>query len=466
MAHILIIDDDTVLCDALSQFLNSMGHQAMCAHRLREGVSLASKDGFDLVFLDVNLPDGNGLEAIPRIKKIARSPEVVIITGEGSSDGAELAIKSGSWDYVEKPLTAEKVKLPLARVLQYREEKARRKTPLVLNREGIVGNSPEIKACLELVANAADSDANVLITGETGTGKELFARAIHENSQRREHAFVVVDCAALPETLIESTLFGHEKGAFTGADRAREGLIKEADKGTLFLDEVGELPLAQQKAFLRVLQERRFRPVGGKKDTASDFRLIAATNRDINDMVKNGTFREDLLFRLQSLSICIPALRDRQGDIKDIASYYLARLSGKYGPGQKGYSPEFLEAVTQYHWPGNVRELIHALENALSESREMPTLFPIHLPVYIRSKLARASVGTESEKPRQSGVGVDTKETFPQLKELMDATEKDYFQRLISATGGDIQEICRISGITRSNVYARFKKYHLSKTPS
>jgi len=466
MAHILIIDDDTVLCDALSRFCNSMGHDSACAFCLKDGLSLASANLFDIVFLDVNLPDGNGIDSISRVKKFSGSPEVVIMTGEGSRDGAEVAIKSGSWDYIEKPLSAEKIKLPLIRVLQYREEKSTRKTPLVLKREGIVGNSPEIKQCLDLVAKAADTDANVLITGETGTGKELFARAIHDNSQRREHAFVVVDCAALPETLIESTLFGHEKGAFTGADRAREGLIKEADRGTLFLDEVGELPLSQQKAFLRVLQERRFRPVGGKKDTASDFRLIAATNRHIDNMVKDGAFREDLLFRLQSLAIQIPALRNRSADIKDITSFYLARLSGKYGPGQKGYSPEFLEAITQYRWPGNVRELIHAIENALSESREFPTLFPIHLPIYIRSKLVRASVGEDRRTTQKPEKGINPAQSYPPLKEVMESAEKDYLDRLITLTGGDMAEICRISGITRSNVYARFKKYNLSKTSS
>jgi two-component system NtrC family response regulator len=464
MARILIIDDEMLVCDVISRFCSSMGYESVYAFSLKEGLPLASKNSFDLVFLDIKLPDGDGLDAIGRIKKMPGSPEVIIITGAGSSDGAELAVKNGAWDYIEKPLSANRIKLSLIRVFQYRQGKSTQKTPLVLKREGIVGNSPEIKACIDLVAKAADNDANVLITGETGTGKELFARAIHDNSRRREHAFVVVDCAALPETLIESTLFGHEKGAFTGADRAREGLIREADGGTLFLDEVGELPLAQQKAFLRVLQERRFRPIGGKRDTASDFRLIAATHRQIDEMVKDGTFRQDLLFRLQSLSIQIPALRDRSGDIKDIASYYLTRLSGKYGPGQKGYSPEFLDAITRYGWPGNVRELIHAIESALSEARGDPTLFPIHLPTYIRSKLARASVGEDRRKPKNLWAGIGPKEPLPQLKELLNATEKGYFQRLITVTGGDIQEICRISGITRSNVYARFKKYKLSKT--
>ncbi len=461
MGRILIIDDDKMVCDSLSTFIHSMGHKTAIAFRLKKGLELVSKDDFDLVFLDVNLPDGNGLMAIREIKKAPSSPEVVIITGEGSMDGADLAIKSGSWDYIQKPPSVEKIQLSLVRVLQYREEKLRKKTPLILKRESIVGNSPEINRCLELVAKAAYTDANVIITGETGTGKELFARAIHENSQRNGNAFVVVDCAALPDSLMESTLFGHEKGAFTGADRAREGLIKEADGGTLFLDEVGELPLSQQRAFLRVLQESSFRPVGGKGDTVSDFRLIAATNRDIDGMVKAGTFRQDLFFRLQSLTIPIPPLRRRTGDIKDIASYYLTKFSGKFGPGQKGYSPEFLEAIIYYDWPGNVRELIHAIENALSESLEEPILFPIHLPTHIRSKLAREAVDEFGTRLHHNINDHSTSHHFPGFRELMESTEKKYFQDIIKYTGGDIKEICRISGISRSNVYTRFRKFNL-----
>ncbi|MCF8120007.1 MAG: sigma-54 dependent transcriptional regulator [Deltaproteobacteria bacterium] len=461
MAHILIIDDDKAVGEALSSLVQAMGHRHFYASRLKQGLELACMEPFDLVFLDVMLPDGNGIEVIPDIKKAPGSPEVVIITGVGSKDGAELAIKSGSWDYIQKPLSVEKINLSLTRVLQYREEKSKRTRPRVLKREGIIGSSPEMAQCMDLLAKAADTDANVLITGETGTGKERFARAIHENSDRSENAFVVVDCAVLPENLIISTLFGHEKGAFTGADRTREGLIREADGGTLFLDEVGELPVSQQKAFLRVLQERRFRPVGGKKDTVSDFRVIAATNRDIDAMIKTEAFREDLLFRLQSLSIHIPPLRDRGRDIKNIALYYLKELSSKYGPGQKGYSPEFIEALSRYQWPGNVRELNHAVENALSESRDEPTLFPIHLPIHIRSQLARSSV----KETRKSSPDIDSHHTsFPSLKEMMEFTEKEYFQNLVHYTGGDINEICRISGLSRSNVYTRFKKYNLSKS--
>lgn len=461
MASVLIIDDDKSVGESLSNLIQAMGHTPVLAPRLKDGLSRVAQHGFDLVYLDVMLPDGNGLDAIADIKNAPGSPDVVIVTGAGNKDGAELAIQSGSWDYLEKPLSTEKINLSLTRVLQYREEKRRRSTPRVLKRKGIVGHSPEITRCMDLMAKAADTDANVLITGETGTGKELFARAIHENSERRNNAFVVVDCAVLPENLIASTLFGHEKGAFTGADRTRDGLIREADGGTLFLDEVGELPLSQQKAFLRVLQERRFRSVGGKRDTVSNFRIIAATNRDIDAMVRRETFREDLLFRLKSLGIHILPLRNRSGDIQDIAFYYLKKFSSKYSPGQKGYSPEFLEALIRYHWPGNVRELSHAIENALSESRDEPTLFPIHLPTYVRSELARASVaeGRISSSPEASRKGA-----FPGLRELMAFTEKQYFRDLLEHTRGDIREMCEISGLSRSNVYTRFKKYNLSKS--
>ncbi len=266
MADALIIDDDVTVCSMLSRMLENIGHGATHAHTLEEGLREVLSRSYDIVFLDVGLPDGNGLDALPKILETGSSPEVVIITGAGDPDGAELAIRSGAWDYLQKPLSPEKVILPLKRVLQYRDGlKKAQKPPVSLKREGIIGNSPTIKACLDLVAQAAGSESNVLISGETGTGKELFARAIHDNSPRAGGIFVTVDCAAIPDTLVESTLLGHVKGAFTGADRTQEGLIKQADGGTLFLDEVGELPLPLQKAFLRVLQERRFRPLGGGK---------------------------------------------------------------------------------------------------------------------------------------------------------------------------------------------------------
>ena len=300
------------------------------------------------------------------------------MTGYGDPDGAELAIKHGAWDYIQKPSTMDAMTLPLVRALQYREEKKASKAMMILKREGIIGNSPKIRACLDLLTQVASSNANVLVTGETGTGKELFAVAIHKNSSRADKNFVVVDCTALPENLVESILFGHEKGAYTGADRAKDGLILQADGGTLFLDEVGELPLPIQKSFLRALQERKFRPVGGKEEIKSDFRLIAASNRNLDDMVRQGNFREDLLFRLRSFSIELPPLRERPEDIKDLAAYYTEVLCKRYEIETKEFSPEFFDVLTSYPWPGNVRELINALERALVNGRYERILFQKH----------------------------------------------------------------------------------------
>ncbi|MEE4240678.1 MAG: sigma-54-dependent Fis family transcriptional regulator, partial [Desulfopila sp.] len=271
---------------------------------LKEGVTTAENDAWDVVLLDIHMPDGNGLEHVPQIVKGRHEPEVIIVTGDGAPDGAERAIHGGAWTYIEKINVIRDLPLHLMRALQYREEKQRaRSVPVILKRKNIIGDSEPMQRCFEDLVKAAASDVNVLITGETGTGKEVFARAVHENSARATGNFVVVDCASLPENLIESALFGHIKGAFTGADGSRKGLIKHADKGTLFLDEVGELPPSMQKTFLRVLQERRFRPIGAEREIGSDFRLLAATNRNLEEMVSQGLFREDLLYRLKGLSL-------------------------------------------------------------------------------------------------------------------------------------------------------------------
>ena len=318
MANVLIIDDDKMICDVLSKIVMRMAHNATSAFTLKDGLKATYTHEPDVIFLDIAMPDGNGLEMLPRIRKTPSNPEVIIITGSGDPDGAELAIRSGAWDYIDKASSTKEIMLPLDRALQYREKKLSGKQPVVLKREGIIAKSPKTKACLDLLAQAAGSDASVIITGETGTGKELFARAIHNNSPRALREFVIVDCTVLPETLVESVLFGHKKGAFTGADQDREGLIKQANGGTLFLDEIGELPMAIQKTFLRVLHEHRFRPVGGKEEIESDFRLVAATNRDLDKMTESGEFRKDLLFRLRSLTIELPPLRECTEDIIEL----------------------------------------------------------------------------------------------------------------------------------------------------
>ena len=356
------------------------------------------------------------------------------------------------------------MKLPLARALQYRRDKIVETSPKVLKRCGIVGESQAVADCLALVSQAAGSDTGVLITGETGTGKELFARAIHENSRRASKSLVVVDCTALPETLVESLLFGHERGSFTGAERSQEGLIKQAHGGTLFLDEVGELPLPVQKSFLRVLQERRFRPIGGTKEIDVDFRLVAATNRDLDQMAKDGSFRQDLLFRLRSFTIALPPLRNHREDIHELMVYHLSNLCQRYNITTKGFSPDVLEAFRSYEWPGNVRELVNALERALAAAWHEPTLFAKHLPQEIRIKLLRRSIQRDQGYSGASGqIGPKPLLSWKETRDAgLDKLEYEYLRDLMAHTKGDVNEALEISGLKRSRLYQLLKKHGLS----
>jgi two-component system, NtrC family, response regulator len=469
MASILIIDDDELMVSTLSLMVRRLGHSAASATSLREGLELAAGQEFDVVFLDVRMPDGNGLEVLPQLAGTAAEPEVIIITGFGEPDGAELAIKSGAWDYIEKGASVKEMTLSLERALQYRAEKKagnRKQNVVALKREDILGNSPKLKACLNQLAQAAGGDASILITGETGTGKELFARAIHQNSPRAAGSFVTVDCAALPETLAESLLFGHEKGAFTGAEKPQEGLVRQAHGGTLFLDEVGELPLLLQKTFLRVLQEHRFRPLGSNREVESDFRLVAATNRNLEEMVERHEFRNDLLFRLRSFTIELPPLRERAEDIKDLARSQLDRLCEGYGLASKGFSPDFLNALLSYDWPGNVRELANTLVRSFSAAQFEPTLYPKHLPPHIRVQVLKNSVSSSIRARGNEHAGEPVR-NLPKLQDYRETiyghAEKHYLQDLMSMAEDNIPEACRLSGLSQSRLYALLKKHQIGR---
>lgn len=460
MGNILIIDDDQLICETIADAVRGLGHEAASALTLKEGLENARSHDYDVIFLDVRMPDGNGLHVLPRLREAGIPPEIIIITGYGDRAGPELAIKNGAWDYIQKPFSKKEMILPLMRALQYRQEKKAKKPLMALKLDGIVGSSPRMKACYDLLAQAAQSDVNVLITGETGTGKELFARAIHENSPRSFHNLVVVDCTSLPETLVESMLFGHEKGAFTGADKPQSGLIKHADQGTLFLDEVGELPPALQKSFLRVLHERRFRPLGSHREIASDFRLVAATHRNLEQMVQQGQFRQDLLFRLRSLTIDLPPLRERAEDLKELVLYYMAKLWEKQGMGTKGLSPEFLETLMGHNWPGNVRELVNALERALTAAYWEPILIPQHLPPHIRIQVA-LSAFKKMDTPEAQPPLKTRAENIPRLRHFLEEMKQEYLQNLVAVTGHDLQAACRLSGMSRSSLYGHLQKFKI-----
>ncbi|MBI5519594.1 MAG: sigma-54-dependent Fis family transcriptional regulator [Desulfovibrio sp.] len=490
MGNILIIDDDEEVRETLLSLTRRMRMSGEAVGTLRQGIARLRQGGVDVAFLDVTLPDGNGLDALSEIKALPDSPEVIILTGRGDPDGAELAIQGGVWDYLLKPSPIKDTMLTLERAFRYHEGK-RGSTPVALRLEDVVGKSQPMRACFDAVAGAAGSGASVLITGETGTGKELIARTIHANSPRAAKPFVVVDCAALTETLVESTLFGHKKGAFTGADSDRTGLVKMADGGTLFLDEVGEMPLNLQKAFLRVLQERRFRPVGGTSELESDFRLIAATNRTLARMVEQGTFRSDLLYRIKTINITLPPLRERAEDVKPLCVFRVGQLCEQYGVPLKGFDPDVFQVLEGYDWPGNVRELFNVLERAFVAAGPERTLYAMHLPQDVRIKVAKAQLGKGRETPagpasapqpvsfasppqadrEQQAAPAAAPVSGPlpvdpasgqTLKDCKEVAERAYMEALVRHARGDVQRALEVSGLSRSHLYALLKKWGLA----
>lgn len=456
MAHILIVDDDKVLADMLAGQMNLSGHSTESVYTLSDGLQLVRQGSFDVVLLDVQLPDGNGLDEVARFKNVLSDPEIIIITGQGEADGAEKAIISGAWCYIEKPHVIRELSLHLTRALQYRQEKMKVfQVPVALKRKNIIGSSPAINRCLDQVARAASSEVSVLVTGPTGTGKELFAKAIHENSARADKNFVVVDCAALPETLIESTLFGHVRGAFTNADRDQDGLVKHAHGGTLFLDEVGELPLSIQKTFLRLLQEHEYRPVGSSHQLHSNFRLVAATNRDLAEWVREGKFREDLLFRLQAFTIALPPLVERREDIRELVLFFIARLCDRYGVENKGVAADFIEALSAHDWPGNVRELYQTIEQVFTNPFLGPTCFAVHLPNKFRILQARAEFAEKRGEQADASM-------LPSWREYKETSEKEYLMKLKDFSQGNVSLACRIADMSRTRFYQLLQKYDLS----
>ena len=468
MARILVIDDEGLMRTMVEVVCNRMGHQPLCAANLADGMRLA-RTGVDVVLLDVCLPDGNGLEHQREFAELPSEPDMVIITGHGDGDTAEAALRSGAWEFLTKPLQIRDVEQCLRHVLAYRHERQRNTARLTVDSGHILGTGPAMSQVLKLLAQAAQSEVNVLLLGETGVGKELFAKALYRNSSRAAQPFVTVDCASLPENLVESHLFGHSRGAFTGADRAREGLLLAAHRGTLFLDEVGDLPLPMQGAFLRALELRRFRPVGEVREVDSDFRLVAATNRDLEEMVQQERFRGDLLYRLQGITITIPPLRQRQDEIAPIAQQTIARYCLQHALPRKSLSDTALEMLQTYAWPGNVRELVHAMERACLAAGHAEILLPAHLPTQMRVSVARHRVGQGREQtvfsaalPEQGNLDrQDSENALPGLREWKARAEADYVRRVMHESGGDARQAASIAGISRGHWYELLKRHDM-----
>jgi two-component system NtrC family response regulator len=462
MSNILIIDGDVAFCQLLMAEMAKNSLHAAHSTTLSKGLAMLHVGEFSLVLLgDEATGKNNSLDFLATLREVPSRPEIIVISKNRDPDAAEAAIRGGAWNFMPKPVNMQRLMVLAQRALEYHRERPAKCAPVSLRREGIVGNSRLLNSCLDIVAQAASTDVNVLITGETGTGKELFARAIHANSSRANKPFVVVDCAALPETLVESMLFGHERGAFTSAENRSVGLVKQADGGTLFLDEVGELPVSTQKVFLRVLEGRSFRPVGGAKEISSNFRLVAATNRNLEAMVRADAFRRDLFYRLRGIRLELSPLRDLLDDLNDLICHFVRRACTRLGIDNKGFAPDLLDTLLQYEWPGNIRELINALDQAVVRAGTEPILYPQHLSRNIRANVARLQVA-ELPVLEERTPPITDKDTFPTLREYrekhMAELETWYLKNLMLISKGDIPTACRLSGLSRPRIYALLKE--------
>jgi len=459
MASILIVDDDLIFCTPFVHYMEKLGHQCHVAQTFSEGLGLAQEFYFDVIFLDVILPDANGLDGINHFVDNPSTPEIIIITGKSDISGAEMALKNGAWDYLEKPPSYDDVKLTLRRALQFRKSKIDFDAKDSLNTEFIIGQNVKLKKCINIVAKAIKTEGNLLITGETGTGKDLIAKAVHVNSKRVNANFVTVDCTNLPDNLVESLLFGHLKGSFTGADQS-DGLIKQADKGTLFLDEVGDLSPIAQKSILRVLQNKKYRPLGLKTEVDCDFKLVSATNRNLKKMVAEGSFRKDLYYRIVTYHVHLPSLRERLDDISLLTQHYIAKICEQFGINTKDISRDFVETLILYDWKGNIRELINVLHSSIANAMNEPKLNPHHLPVELRIYCRQKNLAAKKhlEQGVQGNLELDDIK-FPCLKDFRLLSESKYLDSLIKLSRGSIEKACHTSGVSRSGLYHLLEKH-------
>ncbi|MGQ9509775.1 MAG: sigma-54-dependent transcriptional regulator [Thermodesulfobacteriota bacterium] len=444
-AHLLIVDDDRITLDLLKEVLIKEGHQVFTALSGEEAIALGKAHIFDVVITDVRMGEINGMEVLRNFKRFSPETSIIIITAFGSMDSTIEAIREGAFDYISKPFRLEEIKLTVKRAIEQRkileENKIFRKELLEKYQiKNVIGRTPQMLQVYKTIAKVADSKSNVLIYGERGTGKELIARSIHYNSRRNMRPFVPVDCASLVETLMESELFGHVRGAFTGAYSTKKGLIEEADGGTLFLDEVGNLSLSIQAKLLRFLQEHEIKRVGGTESIKVDVRVIAATNQPLEPLIKSGKFREDLFDRLNVVSIALPPLRERKEDIPILATHFLRRFAQENQKNISHFSLEALEILTQYSWPGNVRELEHTIERAVILSNR-PVILPEDLPKKIFEE------------------GKETGFKFPEELLPLKEIEKRYVLKVLQETGGNKKKASEILGIDRTTLYRILERY-------
>lgn len=471
--QVLIVDHKPDLYLSITELAKDTNYEIEYADRLQGVFQRISSQKFDIVLLREHLPDGDVCEAVEKIKKGPEAPAIIVVGSAQHVDSIKNLFDNGVWDYVPEFESPSTFFSSFKKIIDYLKKsrehnKHLKKVSLQLKNKGIIGNSQVLQNCLDSVVKVGPLDVNVLISGESGTGKELFAQALHAISPRSAREMVVVDCASLPDNLVESILFGHVKGAFTSADRSSEGLFGKSHGSTLFLDEIGELPLEMQKKFLRVLQERCFRPVGSNKTVPVDFRLIAASNKNLQELNDNGLFREDLFFRLKTFEVHLPPLRDRKSDIPELAYFFLDNYCREKRLERKKFSPEYLVVLCRYQWPGNVRELFNVIERSIAAAMDTETLLPIHLPINVRVQAIDNFRNDQKDFDTtiNSTILQGPSQQIPTLQETRNDAikkiEKRYLNQLLDSCGGDKEKACEISGLSRSRLYALLKKYSIT----
>jgi two-component system response regulator AtoC len=457
--RVLVVDDDDSLRESLELYLASEGCDVVAAQDGAAALAALERSAFDAVLCDLRMPGIDGFELLPQLHRVAPGLTVILMSAHGSRELAVEALKRGAYDYLAKPFPPSEAMLAIRKA--HEREKLRRANDLLMRdleravgERPIVAASTNMTAVLELIERAAGFKSTVLLTGESGTGKEVLARAIHAQSARRSHGFVAINCGAIPENLLESELFGHAKGAFTGADRARRGLFVEADGGTLFLDEIGELPLPLQVKLLRVLQEEEVRPVGESKARQIDVRVIAATARDLTQEIAAGRFREDLFYRLDVLRVSVPPLRDRREDVPLLVDHFLARFRSSLGKNVRSVGDDALARLVAYAWPGNVRELENVIERAvILANGDRITLR--ELPETVAAPNAAAS---PNALPGASALDRDFSLSLARRR-----FETAFIREALEAAGGNRTRTARLLGISHRALLYKLKEYGLGK---
>jgi len=454
---VLVVDDEDVTCKYLQRALREQGCEAACCHSGHEALDALRRTRYSLLVADLRLPDMSGMDLLREARQLAPQTSVIVVTGFGSVETAIEAMKLGASDYLIKPLRGEELRLVVDKVFDQRrllDQIAQLRLELAgrYHFENMISQDPKMRAIFATIARVAATDTTVLITGETGTGKELVARAIHYNSRRRERPFMAINCGAFPETLLESELFGHEQGAFTGAVATKPGIFEVADGGALLLDEIGNIPHPMQVKLLRVLEAGEFKRLGGVETLRCDVRILAASNVDLEAAADAGGFRRDLLYRINVVPILLPPLRDRVGDVPLLVEHFIRRHGPRINPAVRDIALPAMRKLLRYPWPGNVRQLEHAIQRALILA-DGDTLLPEHLPL---GEAEEAAGGQELKFNEQL--------PLDELRsELVARLERAYLERVLRLHGGSIRKTARHAGLSERGVYDKLKKFGLDR---